>query len=176
MAKPNSEKVERFKKGELRLQQVCEIDARQTAALLATVYTLFRNGRYEDARDILEGLVILDEHNPYIHGLLGAVYQKRSEDDRAIEHYNTALKLFPQDIYSMTNRGEICLKLGKLDEAFSDLKQAIELDKNKKLPAGNRARILIALTQEALKAIKEDGMQEVVRAKILFNRQASPAY
>lgn len=155
------------------LQEISGIETNQLAALLATVFTLFRQGRYENARDILKGLTILDESNPYIYGLLGAVYQKLAQDEQAIECYNSALKSFPNDIHSITNRGEIYLKLGKLDQAFSDLKHAIELDTNKKHPMANRARVLIALTQEALKAVKEKGMQEVVRAKIMFNQRAS---
>jgi Flp pilus assembly protein TadD len=173
MSKLNHEKIEQFKKGELRLADACDINAGQTAALLATVFTLFRNGRYKDARDILEGLAVLNQDNAYIHGLLGAVYQRLSEFDRAIEHYDIALRLFPQDIHSLANKGEIYLKLGRLDEAFTNLKRAIELDTNKKHPVANRARILIALTQEALKSVSEQGMQEIVRAKILLNQQAA---
>ncbi len=72
---------------------------------------------------------------------------------------------FPQDINSLANRGEVFLRLGKFKEAADDLKKAIELDAEKKHPSANRARMLIAITQEALKLVQEKGVQALVDEK-----------
>ena len=160
---PDQEKVEKFKKGQLRLAQVFDIDAGQIAALLKMGHALFTQGRLEDAQNIFEGLAILDGRNPYVNGILGAIYQKQEKYDAAIARYSMALRLFPQEVNSLTNRGEIYLKLGKLQEAAIDFKAAIDLDPQMKHPSANRARMLVALTQQALSTAKEKGVESLVK-------------
>ncbi len=56
----------------------------------------------------------------------------------------------PVDIHALTNRGEIALKLGRLQEAASDFKAAMDLDPARKHPAANRARLLVLLALDAV--------------------------
>jgi len=167
----DKEKIEQFKRGELKLGQVLNIDAKQVAALMMTGHTLYSEGRLDEAQKVFEGLAVLDGRNPYVHGILGAIYQKQEKYDVAIARYTLALSIFPQDINSLTNRGEIYLKLGKFREAAADFKRSIDLDPNKKHPAANRARLLVALTQEALKLAKEQGIGAVMDAKRKLEQQ-----
>jgi Flp pilus assembly protein TadD len=161
----NKEKLEKFKRGELKLGQVFDFDAKQLAALIMTGHTLFSEGRLEEARQVFLGLAILDGRNPYVHGILGAIHQKQERFDAALAEYSMALELYPQDLYSRVNRGEIHLRLGNFREAAADFKIAIDSDPDKKHPAANRARLMVALTQEALKLAKEKGVQAVFAAK-----------
>lgn len=147
------EKIEKFGKGEITLAEVMNITPRQEAALISLGYTFYSNGRLDDAIKILEGLTTIDNNIPYAFTLLGSIYQKKEDYEKAIEQYTRALTLDSRDIYSFVNRGEILLRLGKFQEATSDLMKALETDPDKKHPAANRARVLLALTQDAVKAL-----------------------
>lgn len=140
----------------------------QMAALVLTGYRLYQQGRTADAAKIFEGVAVLDSHNPYVHGILGSIYQKLEEFEPAIVRYNNALSIFPDDINSLTNRGEINVKLGRFQEAAEDFKKAIQLDPDRKHPAANRARLLVALVQDSLALVKQNGTAalEEVRLQI----------
>ncbi|MCI0412916.1 tetratricopeptide repeat protein [bacterium] len=165
MAKLDKQKVEKFRKGELTFAQLFDINAKQVASLLVTGHQWFEQGRLKDARNIFEGLALLDARNPYVHGILGAINQKEEKYEAAIEWYDMALNIFEKDVNLLTNRGEVCLKLGAFEQAAKDFKKATELDPGKKHPAANRARMLILMTQEALKLAKVNGVSAITAEK-----------
>ena len=165
MPKLSQKKVEELKKGKLTLAQAFGVDPKQTAALLMTGHTLYEQGRYQEAKGIFEGFVVLDPANPYLHAVLGSIYQKEGRLAAAFDRYSTAVIIFPGDINSYANRGEILLKQGKLPEAAADFKKAIALDPEKKNPAANRARMLVAMTQQVLQIAKEKGVDAVAEMK-----------
>lgn len=160
-----SEKIEQFKKGKLKFTELFALDAGQIAALLLMGHTYYAQGQLDDAKKVFEGLAVLDWKNAYVHGILGSIYQQEERWEAAIARYSMALSQFPLDVNSLTNRGEIYLRLGKFRESADDLKKAIELDPEKKNPSANRARMLIALTQEALKLVQEKGMNALLEEK-----------
>jgi tetratricopeptide (TPR) repeat protein len=144
-----------------RLAQMLNIDAGQVAAILLTGYRLYEQGRLEDARTLFEGLAIIDGANPYVHSILGAIYQKERRYELSLQRYDMALNLFPEDPNALTNRGETYLKLGKFQEAATDFKKALELDPNGKHPSVNRARLLVSLAQQALLLARDKGLETV---------------
>jgi Flp pilus assembly protein TadD len=125
-------------------------NAKQVAALMSCGFQWYEQGRLRDAKRIFQGLALLDPGNAYAHGLLGVIHQKEQNYETAISEYTLAIALFPNDANLFTNRGEIYLKLGKLEEAAKDLRDAIELDPAKKDPAANRARILVRAVADSL--------------------------
>jgi Flp pilus assembly protein TadD len=147
-------KLEKFRKGQLKFVQIFNIGSKQIASLFFTGYKYFSEGKLEEAKKIYEGLALLDPDNPYVHSLLGAINQQMQQFENALKHYTKALQIFPQDINSLTNRGEIYLNLGNFKEAGNDLNKAIKLDPNKKHPSANRARLLSITATEALKLAK----------------------
>jgi Tfp pilus assembly protein PilF len=161
------EKVEKVKKGELKFSDLLNLDSKKIAALLLLGHTYYAQGQLDEARKVFEGLALLDGKNAYVHGILGSIYQQQERFDLAIARYTMALTNFPGDINSLANRGEVYLRLGKFKEAADDLKEAIELDPEKIHPAANRARMLIAITEEALKLVQERGVEGLVEEKRL---------
>lgn len=145
------------------------INSRQIAALLILGYRSYEQGRFEDARKIFEGLVVLDSSNPYVHGILGSIYQKQNQFDLALLRYNNAIALFPGDVNALTNRGEIFVKFGRFKEAAEDLRRAIQLDPDKKDSAANRARLLVSIVQDALTVAKENGIPALEDVKKRFS-------
>lgn len=171
MAKVDKETIAKLKAGKIKESDIFNVNAQQYGAILMAGHTLFTEGIYDDARKLFEGLATLDSKNPYIHGMLGAIYQKIGQDEAAIARYSKALSLFPNDINSLTNRGELYLKTGKMQEAAADLKKAIGLDQGKKHPAANRARLLVVATAEALKLAQDKGIGAVLDAKKRIDAQ-----
>jgi tetratricopeptide (TPR) repeat protein len=139
----------------LQLIEALNIDSNDLAALLLIGHTLYEQGRLDGARNIFEGLMVLDSKNIFVTGILGAIYQKQEQYGTALECYDRALNLFPGDIHSLTNRAEIHLRLGSLEEAAADFRKAIEMDPERKHPAGNRARLLVELTMQCLQTAKQ---------------------
>lgn len=146
---------------DVKLVQRLGMNPRQEAALLQIGFRFYQQGRFADAKNIFEGLSLLDEKNAYVHGILGSLYQRKGKDEAAISSYTAAILLFDKDVDSRTNRGELFLKLGRFQEAADDFATAIRLDPPKKNRASNRARLLVAITQDALKLGKEKGIEAV---------------
>ena len=167
----NEETREKLRSGELKLGEFLGVTPEQYGAILLAGHTLFTEGRLIEAKKIFEGMAALDSRNPYIHGMLAAIYQKEGNDEAAIARYSLALRLFPKDIQSRCNRAELLLKAGRVMEAADDLKAAIELDPDHKHPAANRARLLAVLTAETLQLAKDKGMDAVREAKHRIDTQ-----
>jgi len=135
--------------------QVFDITKWQLASVIACGYNFFSEGRLEEAKKIFEGLAVLDPNHPYVQTMLGAIYQRMKQYDRAIVRYTFALKLHPNDVCALTNRGEIYLMLGRFTEAADDLKRALQLDSQKKTPAAYRARLLSIVAAESLQSLRQ---------------------
>jgi Flp pilus assembly protein TadD len=141
------------------------MDEKKVAALMMVGFRLYKNGRLKDATRIFEGLAVLKCNNAYVQGILGAIYQKQEQYGAALVRYNNALTLFPNDLNSLTNRGEIFVKLGRFRDAAEDLKKAIQLDPEKKDPASNRARLLVSMVHDALTIAKTQGISALGNLK-----------
>ena len=166
----DKEKLTELTDGRSKLMDALGANAKQQAALLQIGHQFFEHGKFNEARKIFSGLAILDGNNPYVYGMLGAIFQKEQRFELALSCYNRSLNLFPQDIDSLVNRGEILLKLGRFAEAARDLKQSIELDGAQKHPAANRARLLVLLVQDAIALAEEKGIEAVQQEQKKYNR------
>jgi tetratricopeptide (TPR) repeat protein len=155
MANIEKEKLQKYQKGELRFTELFNIDPEQIASLLQCGYNFFSHGKLDDAKILFEGMAVLYPGNPYVHTILGALYQKMENYPLAIDHYSLGIRFFPQDITALTNRGEIYLMLGKFQEAADDLKKVIELDPQANHPSTIRARLLVTIATELLESARK---------------------
>jgi tetratricopeptide (TPR) repeat protein len=144
--------------------------ADQWTALIVTGHNFFQQGRLQEASKIFEGLAVIDTHNPYIHGILGSIYQNQKKYDLALIRYDHAIALYPDDIQALVNRGEIHLTLGNFQQAAEDLKRAIDLDPGKKDSAANRARLLVAIVKEAITTVEREGMPALKKVGARLSR------
>lgn len=136
--------IQRWLKGEIKSQELFALSPEVMHALAEHGYMLYEQGKYRTAKVIFEGLAAIDNNNFNFHKMLGSIYQIECLWDAAYYRYTLALKGDPYDIYTLTNRGEVLLQLGKNKEATDDLKQAIQLDIHHTNPAAKRARVLVA--------------------------------
>jgi protein O-GlcNAc transferase len=156
-----TETLTELKNGSSKLIDAIGANATEQAALLLMGHRFFEQGKLNEARKIFSGLAVLDGSNPYVYGMLGAIFQKQQRYELAVSCYNKSLELFPEDINSLVNRGETLLKLGNFMEAARDLKDSIELDKEQEHPAANRARLLVLLVQDAIAIAEEKGLAAI---------------
>ena len=159
-----SEKLEQWIKGEITWAQVEGITMDQAYAFAELGYQLFEQGRYEDAQQIFEGLVIANPYDGYFHSVLGSIYARKDMHEEAVVEYTIALELDDEDLQSYVNRAELLLQHGEFEFAMEDLKEAIQLDPESEDPAGIRARALAAATagliEQVLKEKETDGEGE----------------
>lgn len=152
------ENMNRFVRGELTWAQVTGVSMEQAYAMAELGYNLFNQGKFEDARKIFEGLIVLNPFDGYFHAMLGAVFARQNKPEEALRAFNIAAGLEPKDSQVFVNRAEIYLRTGKFEEALSDLRQAIEIDPEGNNPAVIRARAMAAATVQLI--------QEIVKNKL----------
>lgn len=152
------ENLERFIKGEITWAQANGLTMEQVYSFAEFGYNLFEQGRYEDARKIFEGLIVLNPYDGYFHSVLGSIFARQGLDQAALKEYTTSLELDPNNAQVHVNRAELYLKSGQFEEAMTDLKQAVSVDPiGHNVPAIARARALAAATAALI--------QDVLNAK-----------
>ncbi len=153
------ESVKAFLLGDLTLAQLEGVTADQLYSMADIGYDYLMEGRTEVARRIFEGLNGYNPMDPYFHSVLGSIYQRTGDHDRAILHYESAVQLYPHEIIWWTNLGETLLvkgnllrHAGKSDEASAllarareALQKAMRLDPAGRNPSALRARVLRAM-------------------------------
>jgi tetratricopeptide (TPR) repeat protein len=160
------ESVKGFLIGDITLAQLEGHSADELYRIADIGYTFLEEGKLTEARNIFEGLFAYNPYDPYFHATLGSICQRQSDWDKALGHYACAVQLYPEDINSWTNAGEIMLQrsLDLLDhgqvrdsqemfgEAVAAFGKAIALDPNGNNPSGLRARALVSVTANAVEA------------------------
>lgn len=111
-------------------------------------YALAEQGRHDEAVTIFEGLAVLAPATAYFQSALGALWLRKGEPVRALEHLEAALAADPADVAARVNRGEAAIQLGDREAARLHLLAALELAPRAPhaadAPALVRARALLA--------------------------------
>ncbi|NLA24187.1 MAG: tetratricopeptide repeat protein, partial [Bacteroidales bacterium] len=93
-------------------------------ALIFIEYKVF-NGAVESLRKVIE-------YNPEhyeAHNMLGMLYYERN-DKLAVEYFNTAVRLFPENLLILLNAGLCYEKFDMPERSFEMYEKALEIDKN----------------------------------------------
>ena len=150
-----AKKITGFLEGKVGWDEVFSFTPEQKEQMAELGYTHFKVGRYQDAERFFKVLSILDWDNYYYHSMLGSILQRQKRDGEAIVEYTQALELFPDDIVSLTNRGEIFMKHGWTLNAKQDFEKAVRLDNTGTNAWANRARVLNAQLEKNKAGKKE---------------------
>ncbi len=108
-------------------------------------HDLWRQGRYEDAAKIFQGIVALDANIYYGHAGLGLASMKMERYEAAEKHLTTAHSLAPHDSSVAVNLGETLLHLGKLPEAITMMQRAMEAGGGSDSGAARARAILVGV-------------------------------
>ncbi len=146
------ERVSAWVRGEITLAELSAVSAAEMLEMAVIGYSMYEQGRYDDARVIFDALCALDPREAYYRTALGAVYLARENLEKAEALFNEAIRLNPKEIAAFVNRGEVYLRQGKILEAARDFKRAVDLDPENRDPLTRRARLLAAAALQTLEA------------------------
>ena len=104
-------------------------------------YALAEQGRHDEAVTIFEGLSALAPATAYFQSALGALWLRKNDPARAVEHLEAALSADPADVTALVNRGEAAMRLGDRDAARKHLLAALEF--GPRAPHGTDAPALV---------------------------------
>ncbi len=116
---------------------------------LASVY--HKKGFKKDAAAVYHKVLkteLTDEERGGVHRNLGMIAQKSDEIPKAIEHYETSLKLQPSPL-AHNNLAKALESLGRVDDAIEQYQKAVKLDPGYGQVYVNHARLLMELRQSA---------------------------
>jgi len=68
------------------------------------------------------------EHNSHAWGVMGMVYAKRSETDKALDALNRALQINPGDEAARVYRGNVFVLIGQPSQALPDYEEALRIN------------------------------------------------
>lgn len=144
--------------------QPTKLTVEDLAAGIQVGHTLFTRGMTEQAKNIFQGIVLIDRKNAYAHSILGSIHKQAEEYESALRHFSTAIKAFPGDVGSLTQRAEVYLLLGRWKEAAADLKTVISLDPESTNPHTKRAQLLAGAARRALTIATKEGPEGLNKA------------
>ena len=103
-------------------------------------------GKYQQAREVFEGVAVLEPKSELPLVAMGAVFFAQYRFDQAIRVYKKALTLKPDSAFAKAYLGESLFFHGKKDEAMVELEKSSLLDPQGQ--AGNFARALMDAIQK----------------------------
>lgn len=146
------ERVSAWVRGEITLAELSAVSGAEMLEMAVIGYSMYEQGRYDDARVIFDALCALDPREAYYRTALGAVYLARENLEKAEALFDEAIRLNSKEIAAFVNRGEVYLRQGKILEAARDFKKAVDLDPENRDPLTRRARLLAAAALQTLEA------------------------
>lgn len=97
---------------------------------LAVIYD--QQGRYEDAKNIFEAVLRQFPNDYFVHTKVALIYQnphyQGRNPQRALEAYNKALALNPNDIVTLYNAGLLMVDVGNYDQAEALFRHSLEIN------------------------------------------------
>lgn len=95
-------------------------------------------GENQEGEACVEQVIALNPFNVKAYLLKGGLLIEEKQLDKALENYQEAIELIPQEAQLYQERGRVHLLMGNKDGAAEDMKKAIELAPEKEnLISGN---------------------------------------
>lgn len=113
-------------------------DTEKARELKEEALELCNNYNAKDALELLSQSIRYNKNDATVYFLKGWCYRYLKEYDKALSHYDIAIKMKEKSIYYY-ERGMTFKEAGNLDEALNDLDKAIELEPHRPEPYRARA-------------------------------------
>lgn len=104
--------------------------------------------RLEEAEQALAEAMRLDEENFAAHQGYGLLRIKQDRPDEAIRYLTRSLELRPDDLFTLGRRIDAYERIGRLDDALSDIERMTAIESRHAFAYLRRARILTHLGRE----------------------------
>ena len=115
------------------------VDRISSAGPMSSGIALLRDGRFREAIPLLESAATAHPNSSEAQRILGSVYGATGDDDRAVAHLRTAMRLAPADERTRVALGKRLRDAGRLSEAEQALRDAALI-----LPESGEVRWLLA--------------------------------
>ena len=118
------------------------VTKQQAMVMLEAGYLWMDMGKFEQARDLLQGAAVLMPKSEVPQLALGTLEFVQGKHDKALQAYRSAQKLAPKSALPRAHAGEALLFMGKVPEAMKELKAALDVE-----PKGEGAKLAQALIE-----------------------------
>lgn len=134
----------------LNLARVLGVARDEAYSMAEIAWNLMNHGALADARAVIEGLVVLNPQDPYFLRLLGDLARRERNLTMALECYEQALSVSPEDIATRVEKGEVLLHMGRFEEALTELESVLVSEHVQDEQVGKRASTLVHAVTIAL--------------------------
>lgn len=118
-----------------------QIPKEDLIVLMEGGYICLHLGRYEEAREVFEGVAVLAPESEVPLVAIGSVFFAQFRYDQAVKVYRKAIALKPDSAFARAYLGESLFFRGKKTEAIAELEKASMLEPQGK--SGDFARTLL---------------------------------
>lgn len=147
------ENIEKYVEGEATWAQLMGMTMEEAYGVATFGFQLYEEGKYQEAKNVFEALVLANPYDAYFHATLGAIYQQLDMRHEALIEYDLAIEQNEEALNAYVNRAELLLQDGNFEKALADLERAIALDPKAQQAAGQRAHALAQATAQALELL-----------------------
>jgi len=105
-----------------------EVTNEELTWLMESGYLNLTRGKFNEAREIFEGVEVLLPKSDVVHVALGNVYFDQGNLKEAVIIFQKAVELKTESALPRVYLGKALLAEGRKQQAISELKKAIELD------------------------------------------------
>lgn len=150
--------MQRWLDGQVSLGAAASWDKDEIRIISEIAYSLAQQGRNQEAIILFGGLVAIAPATAYFQSALGALHLRTGNFAQAIEHFDSALNIEPNEIVTLVNRGESYVKAGNIAQARLDLERAIELAQqlpSKQVDLNDETHLTVKRARALLKVYKQ---------------------
>lgn len=95
----------------------------------AEAMDLHKKNRFNEAKEIYNKILTLDESEPNAHHLISLIFMAEGNFDQSKEHIEKAIHKAPEQPVFLSNYGSLLHSMGNLQASVNALKKSIKIDK-----------------------------------------------
>jgi tetratricopeptide (TPR) repeat protein len=139
------------------LNEALKINPGNRAALLRLAEVYVSQNNPAKAEECIRPVLAANKNDAQAHHLQGMIFRRRQENDKAMNEFETAIKLDASLLLAYLEKANLLLMHGELDNCETTLKAALQRNKNFIPARGAYARLLAIRRrpQEALQQAEE---------------------